>query len=439
MSRGPTPEPAGSAEPTQPPTRWARSDALLEIARERTPGGVNSNVRLAAPKLFFERARGAWLWDVDGNDYVDYLLGQGPNFLGHAHPQVNAAVAAACERGLLYGGQHEAENEAAERMLDALGWADMIRFGMTGTECVQAALRLARAATGRRRFIRFEGHYHGWLDNVLLDVRDGEPVAPSEGQLAEYLRESLVLPWNDLAAVETALAEQGDDVAAVIMEPVMMNAGAIEPQPGYLAGVRAACDRYGVVLIFDEVITGFRIDRAGAVGRYGVRPDLATYGKAMAGGWPVAALVGRRDLMERFGTGVVNHSGTFNGSVMATAAVVATQRLLDDEPPYERIEAYGRELLSRLLKIGESHGLPLRGQGLGAAFHLSFGPAGPVRDARELAALDLAGYADFAAVLARHGVWVASRGVWYVSAAHGDRELEATLERVEAAVVEITA
>lgn len=429
--------PPGSQGTSEWTSQWSRSAELHAVARRRTPGGVNSNVRLAAPPLFFERAAGAWLWDVDGHDYVDYLLGQGPSFLGHANPRVNAAVAAACERGLLYGGQHEGENEAAELMLTALGWAEMIRFGMTGTECVQAALRLARAATGRRRFVRFEGHYHGWLDNVLLNVRDGRPVPASAGQLTESLRESIVLPWNDLAALERALDEHGSDVAALIMEPVMMNSGAIEPAPGFLAGVRSLCDRHGVVLVFDEVITGFRIDRAGAVGRYGVRPDLATYGKAMAGGWPVAALAGRADLMERFGTGEVNHAGTFNGSVMATAAVIATQRLLDEDPPYDRIEAYGRELMDSLVKIGESHGVPLRVQGLGAAFHAGFGAPGVVRDWRELGALDLARYAEFAAVLARQGVWVAARGAWYVSSAHGEREFETTLERVEAAVVEI--
>jgi glutamate-1-semialdehyde 2,1-aminomutase len=413
---------------------WSQSADLHETALGPLPGGVNSNVRLSAPALFFERGAGAWLWDVDGNDYVDYLLGQGPSFLGHAHPAVNDAVARACRDGMVFGAQNTMEIEAADVILTALGWAEMVRFGMTGTECVQAALRLARAATSRAKFVRFEGHYHGWLDNMLLEMRDGKPEPASRGQLAGHLLDSYVIPWNDVTALSDILSQSGEQIAAVIMEPVMLNAGAIEPEPGYLQSVRDLCDRHGVVLIFDEVITGFRIHRAGAAGRYGVRPDLATYGKALAGGWPVAALAGRSDLMSQFSDGTVNHSGTFNGSVMAAAAVIATQRVLDADPPYERIGKYGSELMSALVNLAQSHGTPLRGQGLGPAFHLSFGPAEPVRDFRQLSRLDLAGYASFSRVLARHGIWVAARGVWYVSTQHGERELRATVERFEKAL-----
>ena len=411
-----------------------RSDVLNDRALTSIPGGVNSNVRLTAPRVFFDHGRGARLWDVDGNEYVDYVLGQGPCFLGHAHPAVNRAVAQACEKGLVFGAQHELEVEAVERLLGAVGWAEQGRLGATGTECVQAALRVARAATGRNRFVHFEGHYHGWLDNILMRVDDGHAVPVSLGQVAGQLAETCVLPWNDAEALERLLAESGDTIAAVIMEPVMVNSGSIEPLPGYLARVRELCDEHGVILIFDEVITGFRVARGGAAARYGVTPDLATYGKAMAGGWPVGAVLGRADLLSLLSDGKVNHAGTFNGAVMAAAAVVATQKVLDEDPPYEAIESYGTELMAGLNKIGVAHGLDLHVQGLPAGFHVSFGPTGRVHDFAGLSQLDLARYARFATRLAEHGLWVTGRGIWYVSAAHGSAELADTLERFDNAV-----
>jgi glutamate-1-semialdehyde 2,1-aminomutase len=412
-----------------------RSAEHYTRARNHLPGGVNSNVRLSAPPVFFSRAKGAWMWDVDGNDYVDYLLGQGPNFLGHGNATVNQAVHDACAGGMLYGNSHLLEIEAAERICAALGWAEMVRLGLTGTESVQVALRLARAVTGRHRFIRFEGHYHGWLDNVLVDA-DGTGPA-SAGQVASQLADSVVLPWNNAEALAVALAEHHGQIAAVIMEPIMVNAGTIEPRPGYLQRVRELCTEHGVVLIFDEVISGFRVALGGAAARYGVTPDLATYGKAMAGGWPVAALAGRAELMQRFGTGEVNHSGTFNGSVMAAAAVVATIDLLTNDPPYERIAEHGTALMSGLIELADKHSAPLRVQGLPMAFHASFGHRDPVTDHRELRKLDLEGYARFASLLSEHGVWVAGRGIWYVSAAHGPDELATALERVDRAMGEL--
>ena len=407
-----------------------RTSALRERAVARTPGGVHSNVRLGGPKVFIEQAKGAWMWGVDGTDYVDYLLGQGPNFLGHAPEQVLDAVATACRRGMVYAGQHELEVVASELVCSALGWAEMVRFGVSGTESVQAALRLARAVTGRTKVIRFEGHYHGWLDNVLLARRDGGWGPASAGQLATHLDDFVLLPWNDAEAVADALTEHSGEIAAVIMEPIMINAGVIEPRPGYLQRVRQLCAEHGVVLIFDEVISGFRLGLAGAAGKYGVAPDLATYGKAMAGGWPVSALAGRADLMERFGTGEVNHSGTFNSSVMTMAATVATVTTLRDNPPYPSVEEHGAALMAGIRELGVAHGAPLHVQGLPAAFHVSFGEQ-DATDHRTLQRLDLARYAKLAEALVEHGVWVAARGVWYVSASHGSAELDAALTRFD--------
>jgi glutamate-1-semialdehyde 2,1-aminomutase len=409
----------------------SESDALLARARRCTPGGVHSNVRLDAPPMFFARGKGAWLWDVDGNDYVDYLLGQGPAFLGHAPEPVLEAVEKACRTGMVFGAQHHLEVAASELFCSLVGWADMVRFGSSGTEVVQAALRAARAATGRRRFVRFEGHYHGWLDNVLISAEDAGP--GSAGQPPEALEQSITLPWNSLNAVESAFADHGDEIAAVLMEPMMINAGAIQPRPGYLEGVRALCDRHGAVLIFDEIITGFRLALGGAVQRFGVTPDLATYGKALAGSWPVGALAGRRELMEPFGTGQVNHSGTFNANVMAMAAVQASLTLLRDEPPYAELERVGARLMKELGELGATIGLRI--QGLPMAFHASIAADEvDVVDYRSLQRLDIDRYRQLVTLLVAERVWVAKRGVWYVSTAHSHPEIDATLERAAAAM-----
>ena len=411
------------------------STQLRERAARRIPGGVNSNVRLDAPRIFFARGQGAWLWDVDGRDYVDYLLGQGPAFLGHAPEPVPRAVAEACRNGNIFGAQHPLEVAAAERLCEVLAWPEMVRFGMTGTEMVQAAIRLARAATCRRRIVRFEGHYHGWLDNVLVAPEAGRAAPASAGQPAEALADSIVLPWNDLAALTELVEREGDDVCAVLMEPVMLNAGSIRPLPGYLDGVRQLCSRHGILLVFDEVITGFRLALGGAAARFGTTPDLAVYGKAMAGGWPVAALAGRASLMELFGTGDVSHAGTFNANVMGVAATLATLDVLESEPPYDRIERIGSQLMDALRELAAGASLPLRVRGLPVAFHASFGDDGDVRDFRDLQRLDAQRYRGFAVRLVEEGVWVAGRGIWYVSAAHGEREVEVTLERTRAALV----
>lgn len=410
------------------------AEDLHDNAVKVLPGGVNSNVRLANATAFFARGDGAWLYDVDGNDYVDYLLGQGPNFLGHAPKEVVEAVADACRDGMVFGGQHPLEVQAAEQMIGALGWPDMVRLGLTGTEMVQAALRLARAVTGRRRFVRFEGTYHGWLDNVLTTLDGTLPItAASDGQLGDYLDDSIIVPFNDPTSLVETLEQRSGELAAVLVEPMMCNAGAILPQPGFLDEVRRQCDAHGVVLIFDEVICGFRLALGGAAERFGVTPDLGIYGKAMAGGWPVAALAGKGELMERIGTGVVNHSGTFNGSVMAAAATVATLDRLTADPPYARIEAHGSALMDGIRAAAATHDIPLHLQGLPMAFHASVGADDPIINYRDLTSRNGDAYAQLSTALGQEGVWVAGRGIWYVSAAHGDEELQVALDRIDQA------
>ena len=308
---------------------FAASAAYNREAGQLIPGAVNSNVRLAgAPlPLCFERGEGAHLFDLDGNRFIDYALGMGPTILGHAPRQVNDAVAASLGRGQLFAGQHPAELELARLMHRLVPSAEMIRICMSGSEAVQAAIRVARAATGRTKLVKFEGQYHGWFDNVLVShspaTGDDLPVPrvphlETRGQAGNAASDLIVLPWNDVSALDRVIAAHGADIAAIITEPAMLNTGAILARPFYLEHLRAVTEKHGIVLIFDEVITGFRLALGGAQQRFGITPDLSTFAKAMAGGYPVAALVGKRELMALFGTGV-NHSGTYNANVMSVS------------------------------------------------------------------------------------------------------------------------
>jgi glutamate-1-semialdehyde 2,1-aminomutase len=393
-------------------------------------GGVSSNTRLLSPHLIVDRAAGCRIWAADGTEYLDYLLGQGPNVLGYAPPRVLEKVLAAQRDGVIYAATHRREIEAAERVLAVLGWAETMRFGSSSTEMVQAALRMARAATGRSRVVRFHGHYHGWLDNIYAR-NEGTVAAPASlGQPAGALADVLVLEWNDAAAFGQLLAAQGSEIAAVIMEPVMLNAGVIVPEPGYLEAVRRICTERGVVLIFDETISGFRVALGGAAERFGVHPDLAVYGKAMAAGWPCAAIAGRRDLFAGLASGAVTHAGTFNGNTIATAAVMASIDELASGEVYEQIGKVGTALMQSIRDCAEASGLGLHIQGLPMAFHASFTPPGqPVTRFRDLARSDPDRYARLAGALIGQRVWVARRGIWYVSAAHTEADVAETLDR----------
>jgi glutamate-1-semialdehyde 2,1-aminomutase len=345
---------------------------------------------------------GSRLTDVDGHEYVDYLLGLGPMILGHRHPAVTAAVTrAVSELGTCFGLPYELEIEAARKVCEAVPGVEQVRFSNSGSEVVGTALRLARAHTGRRLVVRFEGHYHGWQDTIYWSnhvdpalagpASMPRPVPSGPGVPAELADTLVVLSWNDPDSFRRLMAERGDQVAAVITEPAVFNTGCILPEPGYLELLREQTRQYGALLIFDEVITGFRFARGGAQEYFGVTPDLTTLAKGLGGGFPVAAIGGSADAMSMIAQGRYSHSGTYNANTIACAAVSATMDVLAEPGLFERQRALGGTLMDGLRKLGADAGLPVIVEGLGTVFQIWFSeqPIRNWRDAERYAREDL--------------------------------------------------
>ncbi len=379
--------------------RWARrSGELFTEASRYIPGGAGSSARTVKfgwkpYPPFLAQGQGSRVTDVDGHTYVDYLLGLGPMILGHRHPAITSAVAAAIdELGTCFGLPYELEIEAARKVTQAVPGVEMVRFSNSGSEVVGTAIRLARAWTGRRVVIRFEGHYHGWQDTIYwsnhVDPAQAGPAArprpvPSgPGVPAELADTLIVLTWNDPESFAAVMAERGDEVAAVITEPAVFNTGCILPEPGYLELLRQETRRHGALLIFDEVITGFRFARGGAQEYFGVTPDLTTMAKGLGGGFPVAAIGGSTEVMSMIAEGRYSHSGTYNANTIACAAVSATMDLLAEPGLYERQRALGEKLMSGLRELAEGAGLPVIVEGLGTVFQIWFSER-PIRNWRD--------------------------------------------------------
>ncbi len=427
---------------------FERSAAAIAENSRYVAGGVNSAFRIgmAGGPLVFSHGEGPYLFDIDGNRLIDYYCGMGAMVLGHTPHSVQQAVKDQVDKGILYAGQSEVEFEAARILCQYSPSAQRIRFGSSGSEVAQAAFRLARATTGKRIILKFEGHYHGWFDNILWSTAPakdaaGPAEAPSlapgsKGQDTSDAAGLDVLGWNDLPALEARLAR--GDIAAVIMEPAMCNQGAIAPAPGYLEGALAACRRNGAILIFDEVITGFRLGRSGAQARFGVTPDLSIFAKAIANGFPVAALVGRGDLMDMFATGGVLHGGTFNSQPVTMAAMVAAQNELTAQQ-YESASRRGVRLRDGIATILQESGIKAQVTGFELMFHVGFGLDAPARSYRDLLKLDKVLYVKFAHALLKRGVRILERGAWFVSFVHDDAVIDATLEAVRSAAQEIAA
>ena len=357
-----------------------RSEAAFKRARGLMPGGVNSPARafggVGGHPLFIDRAAGPYLFDIDGHRYLDYIGSWGPMILGHTHPQIIEAIAKAAERGTSFGAPTEAESVLAELIMEAVPSIQRVRLVNSGTEATMSAIRLARGATGRDKVIKFAGNYHGHVDSLLVSAGSAAAtlgVPDSPGVTEGTSRDTLVLEHNDIQELEDTFREHGQQLACIILEPVVGNMGCVPPRPGFLEAARRLCTQYGSVLIFDEVMTGFRVSFGGAQQLYGIQPDLTTMGKIVGGGLPLGAYGGRADLMDQvLPAGKVFQAGTLSGNPLATAAGAATLRLLRDESPYAYLEQQGARLAAGLTRAAQAAGITAQLQRVGSMMTLFF-------------------------------------------------------------------
>jgi glutamate-1-semialdehyde 2,1-aminomutase len=413
------------------------SPELFERAQRYIPGGVNSPVRafkgVGGTPIFIDRAEGAYLYDSEGRPYIDYVGSWGPMVLGHGHPEVVRAVQQQAARGISYGAPTELEIEMAERVCRLLPSIELLRLVNSGTEATMSAIRLARGFTGRDGLVKFEGCYHGHADALLVKAGSGAltlGVPTSPGVPADTARHTLTLDYNDLDSVARAFRQHGDRIAAVIVEPVAGNMNCVPPLPGFLEGLRALCDQYGAVLIFDEVMTGFRVALGGAQARYGVRPDLTTLGKVIGGGLPVGAFGGRRDIMEKLAPlGPVYQAGTLSGNPLAMAAGLKTLELISVPGFFEALEQKTLELAKGLRVEAARAGLPFTTQQVGGMFGLFFTEAPAVQTYAQVMACDAARFRAFFHGMLARGVYLAPSAyeAGFVSAAHSPSDLSQTV------------
>lgn len=420
----------------------SRNEELFARSQRVIPGGVNSPVRafrsVGGTPRFFTKGKGAWLWDADGKAFVDYVGSWGPMILGHAHPDVIRAVQETAADGLSFGAPTERELEFAELLTGMLPSLEMIRLVSSGTEATMSAIRLARGFTGRNVIVKFEGCYHGHADALLVKAGSGALTfgqPSSSGVPADTTRHTLVLDYNDTAGLEHAFAAQGKDIAAVILEPVVGNMNLVRPTPEFIRALRELTTRHGAVLIFDEVMTGFRVGLTCAQGLFGVTPDLTTLGKVVGGGMPLGVFGGRRDIMEKLAPlGGVYQAGTLSGNPVAVAAGLATLRLIQAPGFFDRLSATTHRLVSGLEASANSRGIEFCGESVGGMFGLFFRSAPPTSFA-EVMTSDKERFNRFFHAMLDRGVYLAPSAfeAGFVSAAHGDEEIRLTLVAADAA------
>ena len=415
-----------------------QSKALYERASKSLATGVSTAFRLNVTDvpMYIERADGPYFYDVDGNELLDYGLAWGPLIVGNNHPKLTQAVTEQLAKGYTYGVQHRGEIELAEKMIDVIPGAERVIFSNTGSEAVQAALRLARAFTGRDKIVKFEGHYNGWINNVLVSNHPtleqfGKTIPDCGGQPHEEYSLTVTCPWNDVNALKVIFQEHQGQIAAVIGEPILVNGGSCMPEEGYLEGMIELCRDNGALCIFDEVITGFRVALGGAREYFQLEPDLSTYAKAMAGGFSISAVAGRKEIFDTLLDARATHFGTYNGNPISVTAAVATIKILSEPDIYERMHGHGNAIRKALEKAAKDHGKTVVTTGTGVAFHVHFGLHEPPRSYRDVMHANQASGDCFRGKMLQHGIYNLPGGRWYVGAVHGDEELEKVIGAIE--------
>ncbi len=423
------------------------SHDLFEKAQQHIPGGVNSPVRafkgVGGDPVFIDHAQGAWIFDSEGRRYIDYVGSWGPMILGHAHPEVIEAVQQAVPRGLSFGAPTELEIRIADKVCELMPSIEMVRMVSSGTEATMSAIRLARGFTGRDKIVKFEGCYHGHSDSLLVKAGSGaltlgEPSSP--GVPTCLAEQTITLDYNNLEQVKEAFSQIGQEVACIIVEPVAGNMNCIPPLPGFLEGLREVCDQYGSVLIFDEVMTGFRVGLGGVQGLYGVRPDLTTLGKVIGGGMPVGAFGGRREIMEKIAPlGPVYQAGTLSGNPVAMAAGLKTLELISVPGFFEELGRKTETLISGLVSAAREAGVAVTENHVGGMFGLFFSTADKVTDFAGSMACDQQKFKGFFHAMLDQGVYLAPSAfeAGFVSAAHSDDDLNATLDAARKAFAQL--
>ncbi len=421
----------------------ARSEAAFEEARQVLPGGVNSPVRafrsVGGNPVFIEKAKGAYLWDLDGNQYIDYVGTWGPAILGHAHPKVIQRIQSVAENGTSFGAPTLMETEMARLVIEMVPSIEKVRFVSSGTEAVMSAIRLARAYTGRAKIIKFEGCYHGHSDYLLVKAGSGAAthgVPDSAGVPASTAAETLNARFNDLESVQKLLEAYPNQVAGILLEPVAGNMGCIPPEPGFLQGLRKLADETGACLIFDEVMTGFRLAPGGAQERYGVTPDITCLGKIIGGGLPVGAYGGKLEIMSQVAPeGPMYQAGTLSGNPLAMAAGLETLTLLREPGTYEQLEARSNQLGEGLKAICQQKGIPHYATGVGAMMTLFF-VEGPVKNYQDVCRFDRERFNRFFWGMLDRGVYLAPSQfeAGFLSLAHTEADIQKTLEAAEQAI-----